>query len=561
MNQSEFISIVTNWINNDPDQKDSAELTELLDRMQNGDTQAKTELEGRFAQNLQFGTAGLRGAMRGGPNRMNTAVVRRAAYGLVMWLREYVGEDANVVIGFDARHRSADFARDTAAIVQALNANAYIMPRALPTPVLAYAVRELNADAGVMVTASHNPAADNGYKVYLGGRATSASGRGVQIVPPVDAQIAAHIATAPAAKDIPLGTGWRVLGDEIAEGYASKTIAELPDGARKLSIVYTAMHGVGGDIMLSLFNQAGFSDVTVVDSQIRPDPDFPTVAFPNPEEENALDEALRTASAKGADLIIASDPDADRCSVAIPTDSGWRQLTGDEIGTILGEYAAKRADLQGRTGTFASSIVSSQMLKKIAQVHNLNYVATLTGFKWIARVPEILYGYEEAIGFCVNPTVVRDKDGISAGLAIAGIAAELATKGLTLQSELDRLAVEHGVHVTAPVTVRVNNLALIDKAMEKLRQEPPTLLGDEQVSSVEDLSQDGTGLPPTNALRIFTDDGNQLIVRPSGTEPKIKCYLEVIVPVISAEKLPLARNEAAARMERFRADVRNMLNL
>ncbi|VEI13935.1 phospho-sugar mutase [Trueperella bialowiezensis] len=559
---SALAEYVRSWINADPSPSDREELENLLERATSDDA-ARTELADRFAGTLQFGTAGLRGQMAAGPNRMNTAVVRRAAAGLTAWLVDTVAADPLVVIGFDARYNSQQFAEDTAAIVTAAGGRALLMPSPLPTPLLAYAVRKLGADAGVMVTASHNPPQDNGYKVYLGGRAAGKDGQGVQIIPPVDGQIAEKIAAAPPANKVPMASGWQVLDNSIVTDYISDTLAAFapnaPDSAtaQNLKIVYTPMHGVGNALVGPLLEQAGFTDVVPVDSQINPDPDFPTVAFPNPEEAGALDEAIATATRVGADIIIASDPDADRCSVAIPADAGWRQLSGDEIGSILGEHVAA----SGAAGTLASSIVSSQLLEQIARHHGMNYEATLTGFKWIARAAEIAFGYEEAIGFCVLPELVKDKDGVSAALALATIAAKAKAAGGSLQDVLDQLAIRHGVYHTAPVTVRVADLAVIPATMAKIRTAPPTELIGSPVASVEDLANGSGDLPPTDAIRIRTQAGDRVIIRPSGTEPKVKCYLEVIEPVAGPDALADARSAAAERMERFKADVAKLLEL
>ncbi|MEW6894023.1 phospho-sugar mutase [Trueperella pyogenes] len=549
------------WMSADPSEENRNELAALLAAAEAGDSAASAELEDRFAGTLQFGTAGLRGVMEAGPNRMNSAVVRRAAAGLVAWLKEKVAPDFVVVIGYDARYHSEEFARDTAAIVTAAGGTAHLMPGKLPTPLLAYAVRKYGADAGVMVTASHNPPKDNGYKVYLGGRAAAADGNGVQIVPPVDKEIAAKIAAAPAANEVPMADGWNMIPASIVDDYVADTLARVADGPRDLKIVYTAMHGVGKSLVHPLLAAVGFADVVDVASQVEPDPAFPTVAFPNPEEAGALDEAIAVAQAVDADIIIASDPDADRCSAAIPTPNGWRQLSGDEIGAILGEQVGAAAKASGTAGTLASSIVSSQLLEQIARVHGLGYRSTLTGFKWIARAPEILFGYEEAIGFCCYPDLVKDKDGVSAALVLAITAAKMKAEGKSLQDVLDALAIRHGVYLTAPVTVRVDDLSIIPATMAKVRKEPPTELIGVPVASIEDLSEGSPDLPPTDALRILTAEGDRVIVRPSGTEPKVKCYLEVIVPVADAEDLSRARTAAAERMERFKADVSQMLTL
>lgn len=545
---------VQDWIANDPSEADRGELTALLERAENGDPDAAAELSDRFAGTLQFGTAGLRGAMAAGPNRMNRAVVRRAAAGLVRYLLEKVGDDALLVIGNDARYHSREFAEDTAAIAAAAGIRALIMPRELPTPLLAYAVQHLGADAGVMVTASHNPARDNGYKVYLGGRCADQFGQGVQLVPPADADIAALIAAAPAAGDIPLADTYGTIGEDVIDSYVSETAALVPAMySRDLKIVYTAMHGVGTPIMRRIFSEAGFENVIEVAEQCTPDPDFPTVPFPNPEELGALDLAKELAASVDADIVIASDPDADRCSAAVPDHGTWRQLSGDEIGSLLGEYLAGGAVLEPGTPTFASSIVSSRMLEQIATSHGLAYQATLTGFKWIARTPHIAYGYEEAIGFCVNPGAVRDKDGLSAGVLLAVLASKLRDQGSDLLGELDRLYTKHGVYLSGPVTVRVDDLSIIPATMAKVRTTPPTTLAGSPVARVWDLSEGSDALPATDGIAWFTDAHDRVIIRPSGTEPKVKCYLEVYLP--AGSDLQATKAEAAARLEQFKEDV------
>ncbi|WP_273487245.1 phospho-sugar mutase [Ancrocorticia populi] len=545
---------VQDWIANDPSEADRGELTALLERAENGDPDAAAELSDRFAGTLQFGTAGLRGAMAAGPNRMNRAVVRRAAAGLVRYLLEKVGDDALLVIGNDARYHSREFAEDTAAIAAAAGIRALIMPRELPTPLLAYAVQHLGADAGVMVTASHNPARDNGYKVYLGGRCADQFGQGVQLVPPADADIAALIAAAPAAGDIPLADTYGTIGEDVIDSYVSETAALVPAMySRDLKIVYTAMHGVGTPIMRRIFSEAGFENVIEVAEQCTPDPDFPTVPFPNPEELGALDLAKELAASVDADIVIASDPDADRCSAAVPEHGTWRQLSGDEIGSLLGEYLAGGAVLEPGTPTFASSIVSSRMLEQIATSHGLAYQATLTGFKWIARTPHIAYGYEEAIGFCVNPGAVRDKDGLSAGILLAVLASKLRDQGSDLLGELDRLYTKHGVYLSGPVTVRVDDLSIIPATMAKVRTTPPTTLAGSPVARVWDLSEGSDALPATDGIAWFTDAHDRVIIRPSGTEPKVKCYLEVYLP--AGSDLQATKAEAAARLEQFKEDV------
>lgn len=550
---------IDSWIAHDPDPKTRAELTQLKEQAANGDAGAQAELDDRFSGPLEFGTAGLRGEMAGGPHRMNRAVVRKAAAGLVDFLQEEVGRDALLVIGYDARHNSKDFALDTAAVATAAGARAMIYPHHVPTPLLAWAVRHLNADAGVMVTASHNPPRDNGYKVYLGGRAVSGGAQGVQIVPPYDAKIAEKIAATSDADEIPLATtGWTEIGEDVIEAYLERAASLVPhQNFSDLKIVLTSMHGVGGETMKEVLARAGFTNVTEVAEQAQPDPGFPTVAFPNPEEPGALDLALSKAASLKADLVIANDPDADRCSAAIPTPNGWRQLNGDEIGSLLGDQIAKIGAITG--GTLASSIVSSRLLKEIAGRHGLTHVSTLTGFKWIARVPQLIFGYEEAIGFCVDPDGVRDKDGITAGLLLAHVAAQLRSKNKTIGEQLDHLAETHGVYLTAPVTIRVDDLSLMPATMAHLRANPPTQLAGSLVTSVEDLSEGSQALPPTDAIVILNELGDRAVVRPSGTEPKVKCYLEVIEPV--TQSLDSSRAAASSRMAQLQADMSKALTL
>ncbi len=565
-----LLSIAHAWRDDDLDPVTIAELDAVITRAATGDEVALADLADRFDGTLEFGTAGLRGALGAGSNRMNRAVVIRAAAGLATHLRAGLpGQTARVVVGYDARHNSEVFAADTAAVMTAAGIEALVLPRPLPTPVLAFAVRHLHADAGVMVTASHNPPQDNGYKVYLGGRLTPPEGDGVQIVPPADAEIAAAIAAVGLVHGVPRAEhGWQVLGEDLIEAYLAGAAAVVePGGARELSIVLTPLHGVGGDTAVRALVAAGFTEPYVVPQQAEPDPDFPTVSFPNPEEPGAIDLALAAASARGADLVIANDPDADRCAVAVadpalPTVGGrpaWRMLRGDELGALLGAHLIARglpAGADGQDPAMACSIVSSQLLGRIAAKAGVRHAETLTGFKWIARVPGLVFGYEEALGYCVAPALVRDKDGITAALLIAELAASLKARGRTLIAALDDLAVRFGVHATDQLAVRVEDVSLIADAMARLRANPPTTLAEQTVTSVEDLSQGGGDLPPTDGLRYRTDGGVRVVVRPSGTEPKLKCYLEAVVPVsYGVVGLPGARSAAARRLAQTRSDL------
>nr|WP_237500067.1 phospho-sugar mutase [Streptomyces sp. SID8379] len=526
------------WLAEDPDPETREELAELIDR---GDLDALGE---RFAGTLQFGTAGLRGELGAGPMRMNRAVVIRAAAGLAAYLKARGDGDGLVVIGYDARHKSADFARDTAAVMVGAGLRAAVLPRPLPTPVLAFAIRHLGAVAGVEVTASHNPPRDNGYKVYLGD--------GSQIVPPADAEIAAEIAAVASLDDVARpDSGWETLGDEVLDAYLARTDAVLaPGSARTARTVYTALHGVGKDTLLAAFARAGFPEPVLVAEQAEPDPDFPTVAFPNPEEPGAMDLSFATARTARPDLIIANDPDADRCAVAVADGSGWRMLRGDEVGALLAAHLVRR----GVSGVLAESIVSSSLLGRIAESAGLPYEETLTGFKWIARVEGLRYGYEEALGYCVDPEGVRDKDGITAALLVTELASALKEQGRTLLDALDDLALAHGLHATDQLSVRVEDLSVIADAMRRLREEPPAVLAGLAVTSAEDLSQGAGGLPPTDGLR-YTLDGARVIVRPSGTEPKLKCYLEVVVPVADRDALGSARERGVELLSALKRDL------
>ncbi|WP_455362521.1 phospho-sugar mutase [Streptomyces sp. SYSU K21746] len=545
--QDDLIARARTWLAEDPDEETREELAKLID------AQELTGLAERFAGTLQFGTAGLRGELGAGPMRMNRSVVIRAAAGLAAYLKKQGATDGLVVIGYDARHKSADFARDTAAVMTGAGLRAALLPRPLPTPVLAYAIRHLGAVAGVEVTASHNPPRDNGYKVYLGD--------GSQIVPPADAEIAAEIAAVAALAEVPRpDSGWEVLGDEVLDAYLARTDAVLTPGSpRTARVVYTAMHGVGKDVLTAAFARAGFPAPVLVAEQAEPDPDFPTVAFPNPEEPGAMDLAFATARRAGPDLVIANDPDADRCAVAVPDETaegGWRMLRGDEVGALLAEHLVHKG-ASGKDSTFAESIVSSSLLGRIAEAAGVGYEETLTGFKWIARVEGLRYGYEEALGYCVDPEGVRDKDGITAALVVAELASELKEQGRTLTDLLDDLAMEHGLHATDQLSVRVQDLSLIADAMRRLRERPPALLAGLRVASAEDLTRGTATLPPTDGLRYYLDGefSARVIVRPSGTEPKLKCYLEVVVPVAEARDLGPARVRAAEVLAAIKADL------
>ncbi|MFI6900023.1 phospho-sugar mutase [Nonomuraea sp. NPDC050394] len=552
---SDLLKQARAWLAQDPDPDTRAELSDLIERADLG------TLTARFGAKLEFGTAGLRGELGAGPNRMNRVTVMRAAAGLAAVL----GPGKHVVIGYDARYKSDVFARDTAAVLTGAGIHASLLPRPLPTPVLAFAVRHLGADAGVTVTASHNPPRDNGYKVYWND--------GSQIVPPVDGQISAAIDAVGRVDGLPLGAPYEErgldaapgtfteLGEDLLDDYI-EAVTALPLGtARTLKVAYTPLHGVGAGTLTGAFLAAGFASPMAVEEQRNPDPAFPTVAFPNPEEPGAMDLALALAGKVGADLVLANDPDADRCAVGLPVgDGSWRMLTGDEVGALLGEYV-----IANTTGDrlVATTIVSSTLLGKIAAAHGVRYTETLTGFKWIMRAGEgLVYGYEEALGYSVGSDAglpVHDKDGIGAALTVAAIAAEAKRAGRTLLDLLDDQARRYGLHATSQLSVRVQDVSLISGAMARLRAEPAKELGGRVVEGIDDLAKGEGGLPPTDGLRYRLAGGARVVVRPSGTEPKLKCYLEVVVPV--EDEVAAARTRAAAGLAALAADLKVTLGL
>jgi phosphomannomutase len=515
------------WIAADPDADTRGELQSLLDA---GD---EVSLASRFAGRLQFGTAGLRGALGGGPNRMNVAVVRAASYGLAQWLHAHETASGGVVVGYDHRHGSKVFARETAGVLAAAGVPVRLAVHAWPTPVTAYAVRFCNAAAGVMVTASHNPAPDNGYKVY--------DGSGSQIIPPSDAEIAHEIEHAPPARDIASDSSSALvsaLGAEMVDAYLDMAVASVPAGPRDLKIVYTPVHGVGLDVFRALWERAGFPPPLVVPEQAEPDPDFPTAPFPNPEEPGVLDLALDLARRKRADLVLANDPDADRLSVAVPEGRDFRVLTGNEVGAVLGAHML--ALTAGDDRVVSRSIVSSRLLDRVADAAGVPCRPGLTGFKWISRAGDsdgrrLVFGYEEALGYAVTPQV-RDKDGLTAALAMGDLAARRPVR-----DALDELFAAHGVHATSQWSVRFPDVSGAQAFTARVRQHPPATLGGVAISAVVDYAHGAFGLPPADMVELQLADGARVLVRPSGTEPKVKCYFEVVLPFDR-------RSEAPARL-------------
>ena len=520
------------WIADDPDTATRTELQQVTARAMGGDQAAIDDLADRMNGTLTFGTAGLRGPVRAGSNGMNTAVVVRATHGVAEWLKYQGHAGGTVVVGRDARHGSSDFAKAAAEVLTAAGFTVRTMPGPLPTPITAFHVRALGAVAGIQITASHNPPADNGYKVY--------ASDGAQIVPPDDGLIETAIRTAPAAISIPTAPGAIPVGDVSA--YVTRA-ATLPRGiARDLRVALTPMHGVGGATAVEALAAAGFTDVHLVEAQATPDPDFPTVAFPNPEEPGAADLLLALAAEVDADLAIALDPDADRCALGVHDKSGWRMLTGDETGALVGSHMLSTTTTLNPL--VASTVVSSSMLSLIAASHGARHKETLTGFKWLMRAGEgLIFAYEEALGLSVDPDHVRDKDGITAAIVACDLAATLKSTGRTVLTALDDLAVQHDVHLTTQISVRFDAPSAMAPLVAALKVSPPGVLAGAEVK------QDN---PAPDIVRL-RGEGVRVVVRPSGTEPKVKAYLEVVTPVTG--ELAPAREAAEERMKMLREEV------
>ncbi|HEX2857703.1 MAG TPA: phospho-sugar mutase [Propionibacteriaceae bacterium] len=546
---------IEDWLADDPDAVTRTALTLLVERAEAGDGNALAELESAFAGPLTFGTAGLRAALGPGPGRMNRAVVSRAAAGFAAWLNTRGLAGGTVLIGYDARYNSDVFARDTAEILAAAGFDAVLTDGPTPTPVVAFGIRHYGCVAAVVVTASHNPATDNGYKVYLGD--------GSQIVPPTDAEIAALIADVARhpLSEIPRSEGYRRIGADLVDAYVARAAMLVPEDApRDVAWVYTAMHGVGAPVVAAAAAASGFPPALLVTEQIDPDPAFPTVVFPNPEEPGAIDLALDLARRSGVDVVIATDPDADRCAVAAPFPGpggmpAWRMLTGDELGALLGDDALRREV----PGTFANSVVSSTLLARMAAAHQRAFTTTLTGFKWIGRVPDLAFGYEEAIGYCCDPAFVPDKDGITTAVTALRLVAGLIASGRGVADRLDEIARTYGVHATSQLSVRVEDAGIIRAAMARLRSHPPLRLAGAPVE-VRDLLEAGD-LPPTDAVEL-TGEWVHVVARPSGTEPKLKCYLEARVSQAeSAADLKAARLSAAGTLAQLRTEMAEALGV
>ncbi|MCU1478518.1 MAG: phosphomannomutase [Subtercola sp.] len=564
------------WREQDPDEETRAELGALIDAALTTDptdrerSDALATLQQRFDGRLKFGTAGLRGEIAAGPTRMNRVLVAQAAAGLAAYLiqKSAPGATPSIVIGYDGRKNSAVFARDSAELLAGAGLRVILLPRLLPTPLVAFAVRHLDVSAGIMVTASHNPPNDNGYKVYLGD-----ADEGAQIVSPADEEIEAEIVRVAATQrvnELPRSTAYETADESLIDAYITETarVGWLPPaeiGAQP-RVVYTAMHGVGWQTFSRVLGAAGFIEPDVVTAQLQPDARFPTVSFPNPEEPGALDLAYETARSVGAQLIIANDPDADRLAIAIPdpaSDVGYRRLTGNQVGALLGWRAAEAASRDAATSTgaapptLACSVVSSPALAVVAAAYGLRFRETLTGFKWVSRVPGLIFGYEEALGYLVNPATVHDKDGISAAVAFLSLASDLAVDGFTIADQLDRFSERFGHFDSSQISLRVTDLARIDTIMSALRHTPPRSIGGIAVTSIDDLSTGSAELPASDILRIRTEDGSRIMVRPSGTEAKLKVYIDVSSTEGSVKK---RKKSVATRLQALEAGMRELVS-
>jgi phosphomannomutase len=530
-----LIAKARSWQSQDPDAETKAELEALILA---GDEQG---LASRFGGRLGFGTAGLRGELGAGPNRMNRVLVAQAAVGIARYLKANF-DDPSCVIGFDARKNSDVFAKDSAEILVGLGVRAYLYDSLVATPMVAFAVRELGCSAGIMVTASHNPPADNGYKVF--------DFTGSQIIPPMDALIASEIdkfAENESVSDLVRSSDYSSVPASISVDYLQGVsgLMNRHSDRKSLKIVYSAMHGVGAEFIEKIFDIAGMDPLIPVASQHKPDGTFPTVAFPNPEEPGAMDKSIETAKANGADLVLANDPDADRLCVAYKDSTGnYIQLSGDDLGLLLAEELAGRAKREGVSGTLACSIVSSSAIEKVAEHYGLDFAQTLTGFKWVGRVPNLIFGYEEALGYCVDSKRVKDKDGLSAALVVADIATTLAASGYTIGDQLEKLGARDGYFATDQISIRVKDLSIIQNLMQKLRANPIQELDGQSVVFTDYLNGWGN-LPGTDAIQLDLADGRRVIVRPSGTEPKLKCYLLAVADESKRSQSMLASLKAA----------------
>ena len=565
------ISEANAWVAQDIDPQTRADAKRLIAEASAGDQAAIAELASSFGGRLAFGTAGLRGRLGAGPLRMNRVVVSQTSAGFAAFLLERArgGDTPSVVIGYDGRENSAVFARDAAEVMAGAGVRVFLFPEMGPTPLTAFAVRHLDVSAGVMITASHNPPRDNGYKVYLGD-----ADAGSQIAPPTDAAIAEQIDLVAQRRvsEIPRSTDYSVLGPGVAAAYVAETAAAVLAGLPQeqanpgvaigngtpLTIAYTAMHGVGSDLARRVFLSAGLPSVVSVPLQDRPDPAFPTVSFPNPEEPGALDLAYATARNIAADLVVAHDPDADRLAIALPhpdADGGYRRLTGNELGLLLGwraaEREAARAAVAGEKprGALACTIVSSPALRAVAEEYGLDYAETLSGFKWVSRVPGLVFGFEEALGYLTHPRIVRDKDGISASADAIAMVRELASQGRTVWDRLDEAGERFGHFASGQIIIRPGTMEAASELASQIRRDPPKRFGDVRVRRASDLLRPGLAEVPADVLRYDLADGSRIMIRPSGTEPKLKVYLDTFANEGSAAQRRADAERALVELE------------
>ncbi len=539
---NDILKIAQDWANHDPDKNTATEINRLISE---NNIEKLSEL---FAGNLEFGTAGLRAEVGPGQSRMNRAVVIKATYGLAQYLlNRFPNKKPKLIVGNDARNMSDEFAQDVCAVATALGLEVLRLPGELPTPVLAFAVRNLNADAGVMITASHNPPNDNGYKVY--------DELGAGIISPMDKEISKFIDSSPKPNEIELAKNWGKV--DITDQYHERISQLVSNKYGQIKVAYTPMHGVGLNTFNASMKICGFDPAFVVPTQAKPDPAFPTVAFPNPEEPGAIDQLIALAKEVSADVAIANDPDADRCAIAINSNENWRMLSGDELGFIFAWWLIKKSELNNRklSGLMAASIVSSSLVPKMAKVKGLEGGTTLTGMKWMGHLDNLIFGYEEAIGYCLDPEFVRDKDGISAALLIVELFSYLKSENLNIEHILDEIYATYGVHLTKQLSFRFDSVQKAKDITSKLISSPLKNIGDLTVLKTDDMAQGIDNLPSATGVRITLNQA-RIIVRPSGTEPKLKCYLEVTTEI---GEIAVNKAQALKQLESLTKNVHEIL--
>ncbi|MFM1826495.1 MAG: hypothetical protein RLZZ37_1130 [Actinomycetota bacterium] len=540
---SDVIQLAKIWAEHDPDLNTKNQILNLIKENN------LVKLNQIFSGDLEFGTAGLRAEIGPGQSRMNRAVVIRATYGLCQYLiKKYPNKKPKLIVGNDARHMSEEFALDVCEVAAALGLEVYKLPSKLPTPVLAFGVRHLKADAGVMITASHNPPLDNGYKVY--------DEFGAGIIPPMDKEIAALIKLAPHADEIKKSNDFKQV--DLVDDYVERISKFIFNKFGDLKVAYTPMHGVGQETFDKCMKKVGFSKSFDVIEQTKPDPDFPTVSFPNPEEKGAMDLLLSLAKSKNTDIAIANDPDADRCALAVKEKGEWKVLTGDEIGYLITWWILKKAELENKklNGKIAASIVSSSLVPKMAKNNLLKGTTTLTGVKWMGHIDNLIFGYEEAIGYCVDPEFVRDKDGVSTALLLVELFSYLKSQNLEALDILNKIYEDYGVHITKQVSFRFDSVEKAKRITNELVTNAPKEMGEFIIEKVEDMNKGIDHLPASTGVRLTFNNG-RIIIRPSGTEPKLKCYLEVIT---SAGDVAINLDKANQRIKKLAEKMQDLLS-